>query len=207
MPAVAAHVLKRILCAPAEDARSCPGRHTRLADRPRGARDPVRHAHVVGRLEGVHHFEYAVALAGAEVEDALTRMLRHVGDCRDVAAREIHDVNIIAHAGAVRRIIVVAKDAQAFQPADGRLRNVGHEVVRHAARISPMRAARVRTDGVKVAQQHDRPARVGHNIVAQDLLADVLRPTIRIRAAAGTGRLVERHLVVAGVHRRRRGKR
>ena len=133
-------------------------------------------------------------------------MLRHVGDRRDVAAREIHDVNIIAHAGAVRRIVVVAKDAQAFQPADGRLRNVGHEVVRHAARILADEAARVRTDGVKVAQQHDRPARVGHNIVAQDLLADVLRPTIRIRAAAGTGRLVERHLVVAGVHRRRRGK-
>ena len=64
----------------------------------------------------------------------------------------------------------------------------------------------MRADGVEVAQQHDRPARVGHNIVAQDLLADVLRPAIGIRAVAGAGRLVERHLVVAGVHRRRRGE-
>ena len=64
----------------------------------------------------------------------------------------------------------------------------------------------MRADGVEVAQQHDRPARVGHDIVAQDLLADVLRPAIGIRAVAGAGRLVERHLVVAGVHRRRRGE-
>ena len=206
-PAVAAHILERILGVPAEDARTLvrAGVHGRQVART-ARRDPVRHMHVVGRLEGVHHLEHAVALAGAEVEDALARVLRHVGDRRDVAAREVHDVDIVAHARAVRRVIVVAKDAQALAAADGRLRDIGHEVVRHAARVLADEAARVRADGVEVAQQHDRPARVGHDIVAQDLLADVLRPAIGIRAVAGAGRLVERHLIVAGVHRRRRGE-
>ena len=102
---------------------------------------------LVGRLEGVHHLEHAVALAGAEVEDALARVLRHVGDRRDVAAREVHDVDIVAHARAVRRVIVVAKDAQRRPMA----------VCGYRADAAVCRAARVRADGV-VAQQHDRPA-------------------------------------------------
>ena len=204
-PAVAAHILERVVRAPAEDARALvrAGVHRRQVARA-ARRDAVGHVHVVGRFKGVHHFEHAVAPAGAEVKNALARMRRHVGNGRDVAARKIHDVDIVAHAGAVGRIIVVAEHVQALQPADGRLRDVGHEVVRHAARILADEAARVRTDGVEVAQQHDRPARVGHYTVAQDLLTDVLRPAVGVRAAAGAGRLVERHIVVAGVHRRRR---
>ena len=135
-PAVAAHILERVVRAPAEDARALvrAGVHRRQIARA-ARRDAVGHVHVVGRFKGVHHFEHAVAPAGAEVKNALARVRRHVGDGRDVAARKIHDVDIVAHAGAVRGGIVVAEDIQVVALADGSLRDIRHEIVRDAVRM------------------------------------------------------------------------
>ena len=54
---------------------------------------------------------------------------------RHVAARKVHHVDVVAHAGAVVRGIVVAEHADAFQLAYGHLRNVGQQVVGDALGI------------------------------------------------------------------------
>src|SRR5699024_194325 len=62
-----------------------------------------------GFTEGVDHVEHAVALAGAEVggNQAATG-LQHV-ECVEVALCQVHDVNVVAHAGAVGGGVVAAE--------------------------------------------------------------------------------------------------
>ena len=53
----------------------------------------------------------------------------------DVALGEVDDVDVVAHAGAVGRVVVVAEDLQPRALADRDLGDVGHQVVRRAARV------------------------------------------------------------------------
>ena len=123
-----------------------------------------------------------------------------------MAARKIDHVDIVAHAGAVGRVVIVAEDVEMIAAADRHLRDEGHEVVGDAARVLADESAAVRADGVEVAQQAD--GKVLHRLggVAQDLLGHVLRPAVGVGAHAGAGALPEGHLVVAGVDRRRGGE-
>ena len=61
-------------------------------------------------------------------------------------------------------------------------------------------------DGVEVAQQGD--GEIVHRLgrVAQDLLGHVLGPAVGVGAVAGSAGLFKRHLVIAGVDRRRGGE-
>ena len=110
-------------------------------------------------------------------------------------------MDIVSHAGAVGRIVVVAEHIQVIAAADGNLCDEGHEVVRNAAGIFPDQTAAVGADGVEVAQQTD--GEIVHRVggVAQDLLGHILGPAIGVGAVAGVGGLAQRHLVVAGIDR------
>ena len=89
-------------------------------------------------------------------------------------------MDVVAHAGAVGRVVVVAKDVHGVALADGGLRDVGHEVVGDALGVLAHEARGVRADGVEVAQQHDVPLRVGGVEVGEDLLDHPLGPAVGV---------------------------
>ena len=96
------------------------------------------------------------------------RLLEQMPQRRHVALGKIDDVDVVAHAGAVGRVVVAA-DAPADVGAstDGDLRDVGHQVVRHAARVLADQSALVRADRVEVAQAGDAPRRIAALELAQ----------------------------------------
>ena len=106
-----------------------------------------------GAHEGLHHLEHGVAAPGAEVRGDGPLCLLQVVEGGEVAAREVHDVDVVAHAGTVGRRIVAPPHAKARQLADRDLRDVGHEVVRDAARVFADSPRGVRADGVEVAKR------------------------------------------------------
>ena len=203
-PSVGAHAVEVVLRDPAQlVARLVAGRvvHGHVA---RATRlDLVGQLASAGALEGMYHVQHAGARAGSQIEDAhaATRAvggrfarhgagrLRFAGahfaahpvERRHVAARKIHHVDVVAHAGAVVRGIVVAEHADAFQLAYGHLRNVGQQVVGDALGILADQAALVRADGVEIAQQHNVPFVVAHVQVGQHLLQHGLRPAVGVR--------------------------
>ena len=61
-------------------------------------------------LEGVYHVEDRVAFAGAEVVDGQTALLFDGGEGGYMPAGEVHHMDVVAHAGAVGRVVVVAED-------------------------------------------------------------------------------------------------
>ena len=66
-----------------------------------------------------------------------------------MAAGQIHDMNVVAHAGAVRGRIVVAKDMDLLQLADSDLGDVGHKIVGDAVGILADQAGRMAPMGLK----------------------------------------------------------
>ena len=158
-----------------------------------------------GQRVGAHHVEHAVALAGAEVDGQRALGIEQVPQRRHVALGQVADVDVVAHAGAVGGVVVVAEDLQLRAPAHGHLRHVGHQVVGRAARVFADQAAFVRAHRVEVAQGGDLPARVAGHQVAQHRLAH------QLGLAVGVGRgqrrvLGDRQLLGNAVDRRARAE-
>ena len=92
----------------------------------------------------------------------------------DMAAGQVHDVDVVAHAGAVGGGVVVAEDVDFFQLADGDLGDVGHQVVGDAVGVLADEAGLMGTDGVEVAQQGHVQLRVSLADIGQDALGEGL---------------------------------
>src|SRR3954471_7201559 len=97
-----------------------------------------------------------------------------------MAAREIHDVDVVAHAGAVGRRIIVAPDAQRGLLADRDLRDVREEIVRNAARVLADRSRGMRADRIEVAQRHVTKIPTSGGAVGEDVLDHQLGLAVRI---------------------------
>src|SRR5207245_920499 len=67
-------------------------------------------------------------------------------------------VDVIAHAGAVGRRIIVAPDADLVAAPDGGLHDERHQIVGNAARVLADATALVRADGIEITKQRDVPA-------------------------------------------------
>ena len=104
-------------------------------------------------------------------------------------------MDVITHARAVRRGVVIPEHAHFWQLAHGHLRHVGQQVVRNALRIFADEPALMRADGVEVAQQHHVPLRVPHVQVRQDALQHALRLAIGIRGFVLFGHFGDGHLI------------
>ena len=150
--------------------------------------------------------EHAVAMARAQVEHMHAGLSAHVVEGAHVAAGQVDDVDVIAHAGAVGRGIVVAEDVDVVELAHGDLGNIGHEVVRDALGVLADETALMGADGVEITQQHDVPALVGRVEVAQHLLVHRLGTTVGVRGGLELGLLAHRHVVGLAVHRGRGGE-
>ena len=118
-----------------------------------------------------------------------------------MALGQVHHMDIVPDPGAVPGGVVVAEDPQLREAADGRLGDVGHEVVGDAVGGLADEAAGVGAHGVEVPQQHHGPLGVRFRGVPEDLLAHVLGPAVGVGAPAGAGVLPQGHLVVPGVDR------
>jgi hypothetical protein len=92
---------------------------------------------------------------------------------------EIHDVQVVTHAGSVSGRIVAAEYGELVAQTRGGLGYIGHERFRFADRQLADPTARVRADGVEVAQG-DAPERGprGRDVV-QDRLAHLFGATVR----------------------------
>ncbi len=91
-----------------------------------------------------------------------------------MALGQIADMDVVAHAGAVRGVVVIAKDLQFGASAHGHLGHIGHQIVGDAARVFADQAALMRAHGVEVAQAGGLPAGFGRAQVAQYGLAHQL---------------------------------
>ena len=98
---------------------------------------------------------------------------------------EIHHVNVVTHACAIRGRIVIAKHPQLLELADPHLADIGQQVVGDAVGIFAYEAALVGANRVEVAQQHYGPAQIGFGQVTQYLFHHQLGATIGIGRAGG----------------------
>ena len=157
-----------------------------------------------GAAEGLDHLQHGEAVAGAEVDRDLARLAVAQGAKRgDVGLRQIDHVDVVAHAGAVPRGVVVAEDADLGAQAGGRLGHERHEVVRHAAGQFADQPAFVRASRIEVAKDRrlQRAAGRGQQ-VADHVLHDQLGLAVGVR---GTERrvLADRAALGVAVHRGR----
>ena len=120
--------------------------------------DLVGNGTATGCLERLDHLQHGIALTGAEVIGEDAGITLDAGQRFEVTDGEIHHVDIVAHPGAVRGRIVVAKDPQLLELAHADLTDVRQQVVGDAVGIFTDEAALVSTHRVEVAQQHDGPA-------------------------------------------------
>mmetsp|Transcript_18949 Transcript_18949/g.56197 ORF Transcript_18949/g.56197 Transcript_18949/m.56197 type:complete len:275 (-) Transcript_18949:557-1381(-) len=142
------------------------------------ARPPVRE-HVLERLAARElvrreHLQHRVPRPRAKVVHHAPRVGRHLLERRQVTLGQVDHVDVVPHAGAVGRRVIVTEDGEARPLADGDLLQEGHQVVRDALRVLADAAGRVCADGVEVAKQGDVELRVGGGDVAQDLLDEEL---------------------------------
>ena len=207
VPGIAAHILKVVFGFPAEELSTlvragiysgevaCATRCNLIGDG-----DPVN------PLKGLDHVQYTVTHTGAEIKDILTTMGLHVIDGGNVTARKVNNMDVVAHTGAVRGVVVVAENIQVIPAADSHLGDEGHEIVGNAAWVFTDLAALVSPDGIEIAQKHNRPIFNSLGGIAQDLLGHVLGPAIGIGAHAGAGCLLQGHVIVPGIDRRGGGE-
>ena len=127
--------------------------------------------------------------------------LRAALDGCDVAHRQVHDVDIVAHARAVFGGIVAAEHVDLFQFAAGDLRHIRHEVVGDALRVFADEAAFVRADGVEVAQQDDVPAVIRLPQIGEDAFLIIFGSAVRVGGAARAAVFGEGQALGGAVHR------
>jgi len=123
-----------------------------------------------------------------------------------MALGQVHHVDVIAHAGAIVGVIIVAKDAELLQLARGHLGDVGHQIIGNAGGILANAAGLVGADGVEVAQQHHTPLGVSGHHTLQDLFDHILGPAIGVGTALAEHILPQGHFLRHAIHRGRGGE-
>ena len=106
VPAVGTHLLDAVLSHPAQLILGLGGVGVALGDVAGAARvDDVGDLLAAGLGEGVDDIQHAVALAGAQIADEQAAVRLQLLDGADMAAGQIDDVDVVAHAGAVGGIV------------------------------------------------------------------------------------------------------
>ena len=119
-----------------------------------------------------------------------------------MAAGQIAHMDIIPHAGSIRRIVVVTEDIYLRKPPDRDAGDIRKQIVRNSLRILADQTALVGTDRIEVAQEHDIPQWIRRVNVRQNLLDHPFRPSVRVCARAFFLCLGKRHRIVRSVNRR-----
>ena len=128
--------------------------------------------------EGLDDIKDRASDAGTEVEDLNTLATVHPCKCCNVAGSQVADVNVVAHAGAVRGVVVVAKDRNGLSLANGGLSHVRNEVIRNARGIFADKSGLVGANGVEVAEQNNVPCGICGMNVGEDLFNHPFCPAV-----------------------------
>ena len=164
-------------------------------------RDRVGHRPAGGLLERLDHLQHRVALAAAQVEGEQLGLLSQQGvQSGPVALGQIHHMDVVAHAAAIRGRPVAAIHLQPLPAPHRHLAHIGEQVVGDAAGIFPDAAAGMGTNGVEIAQPGDAPARFAGGQIGQQLLHRQLGVAVGIDRSHRCG-LRNRHLLGDPVHR------
>ena len=130
-----------------------------------------------GLFEGVDEAEHGASVAGAEVEDFEAGgviLAEQALEGHYVSLGQVVDVDVVADAGSVRSVVIVAEDGQLLAYAGRCLGQVWHEVLRHSVGEFADAGRRVCADGVEVAQQDAADGSAGGDDVLDYLLGDLL---------------------------------
>ena len=101
----------------------------------RGSELPVE-LEAVDLFEGIYELQHGDGTSGADVEYLIVLLhpaVQHPGNRVNMSLRQIDDVDIVAQAGSVGRVVVVAEHGKALLLPYGRLGDERHEVVGHSA--------------------------------------------------------------------------
>ena len=132
------------------------------------------------------HLRHRVALAGAEVEDVVAGVGLHVVQRAQVGFAQVFDVDVVAHAGAIGRVVVVAKQ---FHGAGLRVErgfdDVGDEVGFGLVRFADFAIA-VGAGGVEVAQADGAQA-VGATVFCNLQLGHAFAQAVGVDGLGGMG--------------------
>ena len=194
VPAVGAHLLDAVLSHPAQLVFGLGGVSVALGDVAGAAGiDDVGDGLAAGFLEGMDDIQHAVTLAGAEVADEEAAVRFQLLDGADMAAGQVHDMDVVADAGAVGSGVVIAEDMDLFQLAHSHLGDVGHEVVGDAVRVLADEAGLVGADGVEVAQQSHVQGGVRLADIGEDALGHGLGGAVGVGGGTHGEVLGDRH--------------
>jgi hypothetical protein len=120
----------------------------------------------------------------------------------EMSARQVDDVDVIAHARAIGRRPVGTEHAELRAPPHRHLGDERHQVVGHVVGVLADQPAGMRPHRIEVAQVADRPACVGLREVGQQHLDEPLAAAVRIRRPRARA-LPDRHRLRIAVDRGR----
>jgi len=150
-----------------------------------------------------HNLQHGIALATAQIQGeqgGCGGWIQEVFNRRSVTFCEIHHMDVIAHACAVWRGPITAKDLEFMAPAYSHLADEGEEVVGTAAGVFADLAAGMGPDRIEIAQPSDAPAGVCVAHVRQQLFNGRLRVPVGVHRLDRSV-LVDRHLLGIAVQR------
>jgi len=150
-----------------------------------------------------HDLAHRVTALAPQVEGAARRAAAQALQGQAVRRGQVADVHVVAHAGAVRRVPVIAEDAQRGLAAGGCLEHQRQEVGLRVVRLTGA-ATLVRAGGVEVAQRGGADA-VRHVEGRQHALAEELALAVRAHRLARV-RLVDGHAHRVAEDNARRGE-
>ena len=137
--------------------------------------------HAGSLFESVDDLLGADPVARADVEhfEAVAVSVEHALHGLDMGLGQVYYIYVIADAGAIGRVVVVAEHLELLAYADGCLRNVGNEVHRHSGGHLADDGRRMRAYGIEVAEQDGLDVSTALDVIADYLLVDLLRVAVR----------------------------
>ena len=127
MPGILTHFVNAILSAPAQQFLRLGRISVAGCDIPRPARHDLERNFFAARFgEGVLDLQHGIAVAGSQVDCFHTLVFQYIFHSFDVAQRQIDDMDVIADAGSVDRIVIIAPDPQEFTLAGRNLGDIRH---------------------------------------------------------------------------------
>ena len=128
----------------------------------------------------MQHLQDGIAFAGADIDHFRAGMLHRVIQRLDMGSRQIDDMDIIAHAGAVYGVVVIPENGKIRQLAVGDLGDIGKQVVRDAVRDFADQTALMGADRIEIAQQHRGKLLVRESQICQDAFIEEFGRAVRI---------------------------
>src|SRR3989338_4114947 len=134
-------------------------RLTGIGDKTRGIPGPPRtHAHLYffpsDTLDSAQDLLHGIAVAVSQIEDPAFQAAKKRLERQKMRRGQVLDVNVIANAGAVRRVVVVAEDHELFVLSGDGAKDVGNDVRFGLMALAGL-PSRMRAAGVEITQGHE----------------------------------------------------